>query len=115
LQEAWEEAGVSKGHIKGDMIGAYTYKKLQGNGTKLRCLVDVYYVDVESLDDQFPESDTRERRWVSKADAIKGKPEQQVFLGLEIADWRSPARHPRFEATFVAILGGFRNFRQTPP
>jgi len=52
---------------------------------------------------------------VLNLDPTKGKPEQQVFLGLEIADWRSPARHPRFEATFVAILGGFRNFRQTPP
>jgi len=70
LEEAWEEAGVRKGRINGDMIGAYSYKKVQGNGTELPCLVDVYSVKVDKLEDQFPESDARKRRWVSKAEAI---------------------------------------------
>ena len=70
LEEAWEEAGVRKGRVKGDMIGAYSYKKVQDNGTELPCLVDVYSVKVDILEDRFPESDARKRRWVSKAKAI---------------------------------------------
>ena len=44
LEEVWEEASVSKGRIKGDMIGAYSYKNVQGNGTEPPCSVNVYSV-----------------------------------------------------------------------
>jgi 8-oxo-dGTP pyrophosphatase MutT (NUDIX family) len=84
LEEAWEEAGVSKGRIEGDMIGAYSYKKVQGNGTELPCLVDVYSVKVDKLEEQFPESDARKRRWFCKAEAIKlvSKPELKKIISI---------------------------------
>ena len=71
LEEAWAEAGVRKGHIKGDMLGTYTYKKLQRNGTTLPCVVDVYSVKVDELKDKFPESDERKRRWVPQFEAVE--------------------------------------------
>ena len=84
LEEAWEEAGVRKGRIEGDVIGEYSYKKVQSNGTELPCLVDVYSVNVDTLEDQFPESDKRKRRWVSKAEAIELvlEPELKKIIGM---------------------------------
>ena len=84
LEEAWEDAGVSKGRIEGDMIGAYSYKKVQGNGTELPCLVDVYSVKVDKLEEQFPESDARKRRWFCKAEAIKlvSEPELKKIISI---------------------------------
>ena len=84
LEEAWEEAGVRKGRIKGNMVGAYSYKKVQSNGTELPCLVDVYSVKVDKLEDQFPESDARKRRWVSKVEAIElvSEPKLKKIISL---------------------------------
>ncbi len=84
LEEAWEEAGVRKGRIEGNVIGEYSYKKVQSNGTELPCLVDVYSVNVDTLEDQFPESDKRKRRWVSKAEAIELvlEPELKKIIGM---------------------------------
>ena len=70
LQEAWEEAGVREGHIKGQKLGHYTYQKEQKNGTKLPCMVDVYLIGVDELTNVFPESKQRKRRWVTKSEAI---------------------------------------------
>ena len=83
-QTALEEAGVSKGRIEGDMIGAYSYKKVQGNGTELPCLVDVYSVKVDKLEEQFPESDARKRRWFCKEEAIKlvSEPELKKIISI---------------------------------
>ena len=57
---------------------------MQSNGTKLPCLVDVYSVNVDTLEDQFPESDKRKRRWVSKAEAIELvlEPELKKIIGM---------------------------------
>ena len=78
LEEAWEEAGVRKGSINGQMLGSYTYKKMQKNGTKLPCVVDVYSVQVDQLEDEFPESSERSRRWVPQAEAIELVKEPQL-------------------------------------
>ena len=84
LEEAWEEAGVRKGHIKGDILGTYTYNKVQKNGTKLPCVVDVYSVKVDELKDEFPESDKRKRRWVTKGEAVDlvSEPELKEIIRL---------------------------------
>ena len=84
LEEAWEEAGVRKGRIKGDMLGTYTYKKVQKNGTKLPCVVDVYSVKVDELKDEFPESDKRKRRWVTQGEAVDlvSEPELKEIIRL---------------------------------
>ena len=84
LEEAWEEAGVRKGHIKGDILGTYTYKKVQKNGTKLPCVVDVYSVKVDELKDEFPESDKRKRRWVTQGEAVDlvSEPELKEIIRL---------------------------------
>ena len=84
LEEAWEEAGVRKGRIKGDMLGTYTYKKVQKNGTKLPCVVDVYSVKVDELKDEFPESDKRKRRWVKQGEAVDlvSEPELKEIIRL---------------------------------
>ena len=84
LEEAWEEAGVRKGHIKGDMLGTYTYKKLQRNGTTLPCVVDVYSVKVDELKDKFPESKERTRCWVPQFEAVDlvSEPELKEIIRL---------------------------------
>ena len=84
LEEAWEEAGVRKGHIKGDMLGTYTYKKLQRNGTTLPCVVDVYSVKVDELKDKFPESKERTRCWVPQFEAVElvSEPELKEIIRL---------------------------------
>lgn len=84
LEEAWEEAGVRKGRIKGDMLGTYTYKKVQKNGTKLPCVVDVYSVKVDELKDEFPESDKRKRRRVTQGEAVDlvSEPELKEIIRL---------------------------------
>ena len=84
LEEAWEEAGVRKGHIKGDMLGTYTYKKLQRNGTTLPCVVDVYSVEVDELKDKFPESNERTRCWVPQFEAVElvSEPELKEIIRL---------------------------------
>jgi len=82
LQEAWEEAGVRKGRIKGTLMGRYNYRKVQDNGIELPCLVDVYPVEVNSLEDTFPESDQRTRRWVPTKEAanLVREPELQDII-----------------------------------
>jgi hypothetical protein len=57
---------------------------VQSNGTELPCLVDVYSVKVDKLEDQFPESDARKRRWVSKVEAIElvSEPELKKIISL---------------------------------
>ena len=84
LEEAWEEAGVRKGRIKGDMLGTYSYKKEQKNGTILPGVVDVYSVKVDELKDEFPESDKRTRRWVTQREAVDlvSEPELKEIIRL---------------------------------
>ncbi|MGB1153093.1 MAG: NUDIX hydrolase [Paracoccaceae bacterium] len=84
LEEAWEEAGVRKGQIQEQKLGHYTYQKEQKNGTALSCLVDVYLIEVDTLEDDFPESKKRKRRWVSKGEAIEllSEPELKELIRI---------------------------------
>lgn len=59
LKEAVEEAGL-RGRIFGDQIGRYEYHKW---GTTLE--VTVYLMEVKREEDEWDESDFRERHWTS--------------------------------------------------
>lgn len=69
-QEAWEEAGV-KGRISDDPLGSFRYKKRLDDGSQAVCEAQVFPMQVAELADDFPESDERERKWVSPGKAAK--------------------------------------------
>lgn len=62
MQEAWEEAGV-RGRVDQAAIGRYSYYKQQDQGFAIPVEVQVFAVEVESLDEDFPEAAQRRRRW----------------------------------------------------
>ena len=82
LQEAWEEAGVRKGRIKGDPIGTYTYDKELKTGLPVAVETLVFRVEVDRLEDDYPEAAERTRRWVSPDEAANmvREPELQDLL-----------------------------------
>ncbi|WP_298262141.1 NUDIX hydrolase [uncultured Litoreibacter sp.] len=68
-QEAWEEAGVSKGALADTAIGSYTYDKTLRGGLPVPVETHVYPLEVTNLKKDFPEAHQRKRKWVSTADA----------------------------------------------
>ncbi len=64
-KEAQEEAGV-QGTVTKDSLGKYRYKKWGGT-----CRVEVYPMEVTGEVNDWPESETRKREWMSLADAAK--------------------------------------------
>ena len=69
--EAYEEAGVV-GDANKRRIGTYAYRKRLNSGSSIRCRVEVFAMEVESLKDDWPERSQRTRKWFSakKAAAI---------------------------------------------
>jgi 8-oxo-dGTP pyrophosphatase MutT (NUDIX family) len=63
--EAWEEAGV-RGSMRPGAVGTYQYQKWGGT-----CTVEVFALDVERLEDAWPEQDLRQRRWVGLDEAAE--------------------------------------------
>jgi 8-oxo-dGTP pyrophosphatase MutT (NUDIX family) len=57
LQEAYEEAGI-RGHIVGEELGHYQYRKWGGI-----CVVTVYPMNVSEILKSWPESSMRSRKW----------------------------------------------------
>jgi 8-oxo-dGTP pyrophosphatase MutT (NUDIX family) len=64
-KEAYEEAGV-KGHAGKRMAGEYQYKKWGGT-----CTVQVFPLEVSEVLESWAEADIRQRKWMSKREAIK--------------------------------------------
>jgi 8-oxo-dGTP pyrophosphatase MutT (NUDIX family) len=64
LKEAWEEAGL-RGEIVGSVVDHFTYEKW---GTVLH--VDVLLMQVDRVEDQWPEADQRQRCWLNGRDAL---------------------------------------------
>lgn len=58
-QEAFEEAGV-KGKVYPDALGEYQYEKWGGV-----CRVEVFPLEVREEFDTWPESDVRDRKWLT--------------------------------------------------
>lgn len=67
-QEAWEEGGV-RGTVATNPIGSFSYRKIRKNGVTLECRADLFVLLVDSVSEDYPEADIRERRWVTPAEA----------------------------------------------
>jgi len=80
LKESEEEAGLH-GHIVGDPLGHYEYRKW---GAAL--LVTVYLMQVTAVDDDWEEADVRLRRWcrAGKARAALQRSELRELLDVAL-------------------------------
>ena len=65
IVETWEEGGV-RGAASDDPIARYEYDT--GTG---KCKVDIYEIEVEAVEDDWPESHERRRVWLSPEDALE--------------------------------------------
>lgn len=84
LREAWEEAGV-RGQVTPAPVGTFHYIKRLKSGLDRRCEVLCFFVDVEALDDDFPEAGRRERHWIvprKAADLVREKELKALLLSL---------------------------------
>lgn len=70
-QEAWEEAGVKVANIAPEPLGVYDYDKRLEGGATVQCATQVFAVEVDHLEDKFPEALERTRKWVSSARAAE--------------------------------------------
>lgn len=80
-REAWEEAGVV-GKARKKPFGRFTYVKTLKSGRKVASFVQVHVVEVERMDDAFPEQGQRELAWFSplEASALVDEPELKGML-----------------------------------
>lgn len=76
-QEAWEEAGV-KGHVTGDSIGHYTYRKCLTKGRPMTCVVELFPVEVADNLNRFPEAKERRTKWMKPKKAAKAVAEPEL-------------------------------------
>lgn len=67
-REAAEEAGVA-GAVAQREIGRFYYGKAMPSGTRWRCEVRVFPLQVESVADKWPERKHRTRRWFAPQEA----------------------------------------------
>ncbi|WP_298853332.1 NUDIX hydrolase [uncultured Ruegeria sp.] len=70
LQEAWEEAGVT-GHCSEVRLGQFLYHKHRLNRLPTLCLVDVFPVHVLAVEQNYPETGARKRKWFSPKKAAQ--------------------------------------------
>jgi|TARA_R110002049_G_scaffold23781_6_gene84707 8-oxo-dGTP pyrophosphatase MutT (NUDIX family) len=71
LQEAWEEAGVTKADIESEPMGIYEYAKGLGEGLTVPVTAQVYLTKVRDLSEEYPEASLRKRAWFSPKEAAK--------------------------------------------
>ena len=65
IVETWEESGV-RGVASKEAIARYEYDIGAG-----RCKVDIFEIEVEVVEDDWPESHERRRVWLSAEDALQ--------------------------------------------
>ncbi|WP_380057169.1 NUDIX hydrolase [Falsihalocynthiibacter sp. SS001] len=68
--EAWEEAGV-RGKIRENCVGLYSYSKDKGKIGSFLCVVSLFALHVQHVEQKFPEHKERKRKWVSRKKAAK--------------------------------------------
>ncbi|MEM9577091.1 MAG: NUDIX hydrolase [Pseudomonadota bacterium] len=68
--EAWEEAGA-RGVSDGRCVGIFSYRKSTEDMGTLPCVAMVFAIEVVDLEMDFPESEQRERKWVTRKQAAK--------------------------------------------
>ena len=71
LQEAWEEAGVSKADIEEEPMGYFEYAKGLSSGATVPVEAQVYMTRVRDLKQSYPEVDERTREWFSPDEAAE--------------------------------------------
>jgi 8-oxo-dGTP pyrophosphatase MutT (NUDIX family) len=71
LQEAWEEAGVSKAEIEDEPIGFFKYDKGLASGEEVPVEAHVYVARVSNLKESYPEVDQRKRAWFDPDEAAE--------------------------------------------
>ena len=69
-RESYEEAGL-KGTISHVEVGKYFFGKVLNTGFERRCEVSVFPIEVDSVDDAWPEKGQRKRIWVEPAKAAR--------------------------------------------
>ena len=69
-QEAREEGGLV-GRIGERTIGRYRYDKRLPDGSAVRCVVEVFALEVERQLKSWPEQDQRRTRWFAMAEAAE--------------------------------------------
>ncbi|MBA97491.1 MAG: NUDIX hydrolase [Sulfitobacter sp.] len=85
LQEAWEEAGVSKADIEAEPIGFYDYDKRLSEGMTTPVIAQVYLTRVRHIKDDYPEVALRKRRWMTPTAAAElvSEPDlKEILLNL---------------------------------
>ncbi len=82
LQEAWEEAGVSKADIQQEPLGSYEYTKELDSGAPVSVETLVYLAHVRELQKTYPEVEERKRVWVTPEEAATrvDEPELKAIL-----------------------------------
>jgi len=69
--EAWEEAGVAKGHVSKTPVGGYMTEKRFDDGRRVACRVNVYRIDVTAMTKSYPEATMRKRKWMPLGKAAR--------------------------------------------
>ena len=85
MQEAWEEAGVSKADIEAEPIGFYDYDKRLSEGMTTPVIAQVYLTRVRHIKDDYPEVALRKRRWMTPTAAAElvSEPDlKEILLNL---------------------------------
>ena len=87
-QEAWEEGGV-RGKVFDVCVGIYGYTKILNGKRDLPCMVAVFPLRVDHVDNDFPERKERKRDWVSLKKAVKklDEPELKQILSRFDPAW----------------------------
>jgi 8-oxo-dGTP pyrophosphatase MutT (NUDIX family) len=76
-REAFEEAGVS-GDVAKRKLGAFHYDKRLASGRVQKVKVAVFALQVEAMNEAYPEAGQRERFWTSPAEAADLVQEPQL-------------------------------------
>lgn len=81
LTEAWEEGGVV-GKVQTICLGIFSYRKELSDDSNLPCVVAVFPVKVKELEKNWPEKDSRKRKWYSLKQAanLVEEPELSAIL-----------------------------------
>ena len=91
-REAWEEAGL-RGRLRPQAAGTFAYPKWGGE-----CRVEVFLLQVEREDEDWPEAALRRRQWLSVEEAAGRVDEPQLRRLLEqLPDLLDPAASLRGE------------------
>lgn len=75
-KEAYEEAGIS-GKVEKRRLGRYVYRKSEVKGGHL-CRVDLFAMQVEKIEEAWPEMTLRHRQWMPAEEAAKAVAEPSL-------------------------------------